>query len=368
MDLGLSAYFSSRNAIPASIQVMNQHEMNIYRLPFNNPWQGGPHPFKYEYIEDYLSMCPHKLIVEPFHFWPIGSSADTLYRQNQDGVKTILSYILSRYGNNNRVWIELAAEYQANDLYTLMQDLTDYIRNMGYYNPLVCNIWNQSWQVVDDPAHQFYQGYHFYWDYWSVNGAKGKLAPALDKGIKIMITEGGAHTQERSYFTKELVAEESEFLAYCNSLDLGKTIWMYEDLYNWQTYVNLGLVLPTSGQPPPPECTTNQDCINLHGPNWICQNGVCVYNAPPPPPDCSIASDCLTKYGTPAAGYHWECISQECVQVKDSVEPPPPPPSYDFSKIHAILFSEHQKLTDLGFKVRRKFIGEKIHNMLHPLI
>jgi len=309
MKLGMSAYFSGRAAIPATIQVMNQTGMNIHRLPFNNPWQGGPHPFRYEYIEDYLAQCPHDLIVEPWHFWPIGSSADNLYRANQAQVKQKLDEILGKYGNNPRIWIELAAEYQANDLYTLMQDLADFVRNMGYNNKLVCNIWNQSWQKLDDAA--FYQGYHFYWDYWSVDGAKYKLQPALDKGIKIMITEGGAHTRERSQFTRALVAEETEFLAWCNQLNLGKTIWMYEDLYNWQTYLDLGLELPTIGPPPTPTPTP----------------------IPTPTP-------------TPT---------------------PTPPPEEPRETVWKLMITQEQVINNLRI-LRNKLVPSYVHQLLHPLI
>lgn len=62
------------------------------------------------------------------------------------------------------------------------------------------------------------------------------------------------------------------------------------------------------GTPPPPECVGDAECVALHGPNHVCQNGVCVYV---PPTQCSSNSDC---------GVNEECVNGVCV----GVTPPPP--------------------------------------------
>lgn len=36
---------------------------------------------------------------------------------------------------------------------------------------------------------------------------------------------------------------------------------------------------------PPPECTIDNDCVSLYGPDYVCIDGVCVYQEPPPTPD-----------------------------------------------------------------------------------
>jgi hypothetical protein len=146
--------------------------------------------------------------------------------------------------NNNRVAVELINEYVSNDFYPRMQDLVDSIRDAGYTNPIVVNKWNQAWTVINDPLDNTYQGYHFYFNSWSVSGATSQMNNALSKGIKIINTEMGADYNEYNSFTTATVEETNEFLAWCTDHGIGNTVWMNENLNNWQRYQQLGLTFP----------------------------------------------------------------------------------------------------------------------------
>ena len=79
-----------------------------------------------------------------------------------------------------------------------MQGLVTEIRAAGYTNPIVVDKWNQAWTVINDPLDNTYQGYHFYFNSWSVSGAISQMQTAQSKGIKIINTEIGADYNEYS--------------------------------------------------------------------------------------------------------------------------------------------------------------------------
>jgi len=103
------------------------------------------------------------------------------------------------------------------------------------------NKWNQPWTVINDTANNNFQGYHFYFNSWSVSGATSQMETALSKGISIINTEIGADFNEYNSFTTETVEELNEFIAWCNDHRIGNTVWMNENLNNWQRYQELGL-------------------------------------------------------------------------------------------------------------------------------
>ncbi|MEJ2242284.1 MAG: hypothetical protein P8Y18_09095 [Candidatus Bathyarchaeota archaeon] len=152
--------------------------------------------------------------------------------------------VLNTWPNNPRVMVELINEYVSSDFYSRMQDLVSEIRSRGYTNPIVVNKWNQPWTRINDPLDNTYQGYHFYFNSWSVSGAISQMNTALSRNIKIISTEVGADYNEYNSFTTGTVNELNQFLSWCAEHQIGNTVWMNENLNNWQRYQQLGLDFP----------------------------------------------------------------------------------------------------------------------------
>lgn len=73
------------------------------------------------------------------------------------------------------------------------------------------------------------------------------------------------------------------------------------------------------------ECVIDSDCVALHGPDWICVDGVCVYS-PPPPEEYSLTV--ISAYGSPSpsvgshdydSGESVTCSVSSPVTVDDTV-------------------------------------------------
>jgi hypothetical protein len=94
---------------------------------------------------------------------------------------------------------------------------------------------------ITDPLDNTYQGYHFYFNTWSVAGDISQMTPTLSKGIKIINIEIGVDCNEYISFSTAAGSELNMFLAQCASLGIGNTIWMNKNLNNWPCYRELGL-------------------------------------------------------------------------------------------------------------------------------
>ena len=243
--IGLSGYPTSTSQIDAIIQVMDENNLNIFRMSFNPEWFGGkPHPYRANYIQYFLDNCDYYIIVERNHIYPPTEEGAQEARDNWDIVENSLFDVLETWPNNQRVMVELINEYVSSDFYPRMQDLVDSIRDTGYTNPIVMNKWNHQWTVINDPLDNTYQGYHFYFNSWSVSGATSQMETALSKGIKMINTEIGADFNEARDFDSSEVKELSDFISWCNDRGIGNTVWMNENLANWQTYQQLGITFP----------------------------------------------------------------------------------------------------------------------------
>ncbi len=130
-----------------------------------------------------------------------------------------------------------------------MQSLVTEIRAAGYTNPILFDKWNQAWTLVNDPLDNTFQGYHFYFNSWSVSGAMSQMQTAQSKGIKLINTEIGADYNEYNSFTTSTVAELNQFLSQSASMGIGNTVWMNENLNNMPRYQQLGLDFPTVTSP-----------------------------------------------------------------------------------------------------------------------
>lgn len=243
--IGLSCYPTSTSQIDQIIRVMDENNLNILRMSFNPEWFGGkPHPYHANYVQYFLDHCNYIVIVDRNHLYPPTEESAQEARNNWNTVENSIFEVLEMWPNNNRVAVELINEYVSNDFYPRMQDLVDSIRDAGYTNPIVVNKWNQAWTVINDPLDNTYQGYHFYFNSWSVSGATSQMNTALSRGIKVINTEIGADYNEYNSFTTATVEETNQFLAWCAERGIGNTVWMNENLNNWQRYQQLGLTFP----------------------------------------------------------------------------------------------------------------------------
>jgi hypothetical protein len=243
--LGLSGYPTSTREIDKIIQIMDENELNLYRMSFNPEWfSGKPHPYRTDLIQYFLDNCNYTLIVDRNHLYPPTEASAQTAQDNWDIVEDSIFEILEQWPNNPRIIVELINEYIFNDFYPKMQELTTKIRNSNYTNPILFNKWNQPWTEIVDPLNLTYQGYHFYFNSWSVAGAISQIEIAQSKNIQLINTEIGADYREHNYFTNETVQEVSIFLELCEELNVGNTIWMNENLDNWPRYQETNLNLP----------------------------------------------------------------------------------------------------------------------------
>ncbi|MDQ1280845.1 MAG: hypothetical protein QG670_2108, partial [Thermoproteota archaeon] len=107
-----------------------------------------------------------------------------------------------------------------------MQQLVTDIRSAGYTNPLIFNKWNQPWIIIKDSLNMTFQGYHFYFNSWSVKGALDQMATALKKGIKLICTEVGGDYREYKYFTADTVKKLGDYLSEARKIGVGGIVWL----------------------------------------------------------------------------------------------------------------------------------------------
>ncbi len=254
--IGMSGYPTSTTQVQNIINTMQANGMNTYRMSFNPTWSSGPHPYHEEYIQYFLDHSNFNIIVDRNHLYPPQESTATAARNNWATVRSSLFDVLEAYPNNPRVMVELINEYVSSDFYSRMQGLVTEIRNAGYTNPIVMDKWNQAWTVINDPLDNTYQGYHYYFNSWSVSGAISQMQTAQSKGIKVINTEIGADYNEYSSYTTSTVSELNQFLSQCASMGIGNTVWMNENLNNMPRYQQLGLDIPSVTTPSPNPTTT----------------------------------------------------------------------------------------------------------------
>jgi hypothetical protein len=255
--IGLSGYPTSTTQVQNIINTMHANGLNTYRMSFNPEWfSSRPHPYRSSYIQYFLDHSNYLVIVDRNHLYPPTEASAATARSNWDTVRSSIFEVLKAFPNNPRVAVELINEYVSSDFYSRMQALVTEIRDAGYTNPLVVNKWNQPWTVIKDPLNNIYQGYHFYFNTWSVSGALSQMNTARSRGIQIINTEIGADYREYRYFTTSTVGEVNSFVSQSASLGIGNMVWMNENLNNWHQYEALGLELPTASTPPTDSSTS----------------------------------------------------------------------------------------------------------------
>ena len=242
---GLSGYPTSTSNIDQIIKVMDDNNLNIYRMSFSPDWKGNTrHSYHSNYVQYFLDHCSYSIIIDRNHLYPPSASSDQDARNNWQTVRTSIFQVLQAWPNNQRVMVDLINEYTSSDFYSRMQDLVNEIRSAGYTNPIVINKFSQQWKVINDPIDNTYQGYHFYFNSWSVSGAISQMETALSKGIKILSTEVGADFNGYRNFDSSEVKELNDFLEWCTNRGIGNAVWVNENLMNWQSYKELGINFP----------------------------------------------------------------------------------------------------------------------------
>lgn len=250
--LGLSGYPTSTGQIDSIISTMKANGLNTYRMSANPTWSSGPHPYHKEFVQYFLDHSDFTIIVDRNHLYPPTEASATAARNNWAAARNSVFEVLQAYPNNPRVIVELINEYVSSDFYSRMQGLVTEIRSAGYTNGILFDKWNQAWTVVNDPLDNTYQGYHFYFNSWSVSGAISQMQTAQSKGIKLINTEIGADYNEYSAFTTSTVGELNQFLSQSAAMGVGNTVWMNENLNNMPRYQQLGLDFPTVTAPTQP--------------------------------------------------------------------------------------------------------------------
>lgn len=247
--MGLSGYPTSTGQIDSIISTMKANGLNTYRMSANPVWATSSHPYHKEYVQYFLDHSDFTIIVDRNHLYPPTEASATTARNNWDAARNSVFEVLQAYPNNPRVIVELINEYVSSDFYTRMQSLVTEIRSAGYTNGILFDKWNQAWTTVNDPLDNTYQGYHFYFNSWSVSGAISQMQTAQSKGIKLINTEVGADYNEYSAFTTSTVSELNQFLSQSAAMGVGSTVWMNENLNNMPKYQQLGLDFPTITPP-----------------------------------------------------------------------------------------------------------------------
>ena len=252
--IGLSGYPTSTSWLDQIIQVMSTNGMNVYRMSANPEWfSDKPHQYNSNFVQHFLDNTPSDwvIIVDRNHIYPPNETGASLFRTNIATAKNSILEVCNAWPNNPRVWIELANEYVSTDFNSIFQGLIDDVRGAGCYNTLVIDKWNTGWSTADfdDSEDAVYTGMHFYFGSksdpgWSPSGAETQMNYAIDRNLKVINTEVGADAYEASYFSASEVQELNDFLQWSVDNGISNAIWMNENLDNWNTYQNLGLVVP----------------------------------------------------------------------------------------------------------------------------
>jgi len=217
-------------------------------------WLSGGSKYHSSYVQYFLDHSPssYMIIVDINHLYPPTEASASSARSHWTTVKNNIFQVLQDFRNNPRVSVELINEYVSSDFYSRMRSLVTAIRAAGYTNRLVVNKFNQPWAVIKDPLNKTYQGYHYYFNSWSVSGAISNIKIAKSMGIKLINTEAGASYNEYPYFTWSNVGRLNSFLSQAASLGVGSCVWMnchgaYSN--NYPKYKSMSLTFPTVYSP-----------------------------------------------------------------------------------------------------------------------
>lgn len=250
---GYSSYPTSTAELWNIEQHMNYDGCTLYRMSFNPSWWATqPHPYDEDLIDWFLTYTYYTIIIDRNHLYPPTEAMSNQFITNIETAENDLLDTLETYGNNSRVLIELVNEYVLSDWQEVNQNLTDAIRDAGYTNGIVANLWNTPWSSsrIVDPIDNIYLGMHFYFDSssgpsWTNASAVTQMGWALAQDYKVLNTEVGAHVDGQNYFNYTNVGELQDFVDWCYDNDINNCIWQYEDEDYYSEYADCGFDYPT---------------------------------------------------------------------------------------------------------------------------
>ena len=237
------------------LRMNEEQRLPIWRMSYA---PSDPPGTDYRYIQYYLDHCPYDLIVDYFHMYTM---TEQMWLDSRDQALAICAHFQDYPRFQSRVWLEPQNESLTADLDTKTNEFVAAIRNQGYSNNIVSNVfWRtpiENMANVHDSLNRFWTGHHIYFysagstQNWTLASAKAKMQLGLNAGLKMVNTEIGADTDGQVFFDdKDGVQLVNEFMAWCSPLNIGNNVWtMYGD-YDYPVYKSLGLTFPaTIGMP-----------------------------------------------------------------------------------------------------------------------
>lgn len=276
---GFSSYATSQANLASTINAMIREGVKIYRMSFTPPYSTG-RPYNQSYIQYFLDNTPSDfiLIADLDHFYPPDNPNSDQWRANYAQVEAYILNVCADFPNNPRVFIELCNEYNRNITGTNsdgspcpFQPLIDAIRYAGFTNPIVQNKMWQDWSQITalhDPLNNFYTGRHNYFDSKVLADAEAEQQVALDLGLRLINTEGGATAGATQ--TTDKVAILNQYLSWCANKGISLCTWMYEDTQYLTDYKAKGLIFPANNQITMPyrNPLTALDNLSIINGNW----------------------------------------------------------------------------------------------------
>lgn len=395
---------SFQTNIDAIIAAIDKYQCNCYRMSFTPSWTSGSRPYNPAKVDYFLQHCSHYLIIDRNHH----TENDTM---NWPQAEADIMEVLSRWGNNNSVIIEIVNEFvwdTAGTVFDHCAPIISRIKALGYTNKILVNkqtLANDWRQIGAD-----YYGHHQYFDdldsqvqpppFNSLANAKLQASNAIAAGcVPLCNTEIGASFHENQSFTPANVNTLNAYLAWCSANKVGNMIWMKTNLSNLPKYETLGLIAFGVVNPPPPSplqyildvwpslggTTTPTGILSIESGTavsitataaqgykfggWqvtIGASPVVTYPDTVNPLTLTVTAatvvmslfSLVPEPPTCPTGYHWDATANTCVQdtVKTVAGRSIGPLGVPTALLHQL------------WRLRERFIRPEVHRKLHPLV
>lgn len=236
-------------AVQDIIDLMVQHNLNVYRISCRPSYSEGSHPYRPELIRYFLDHAPqHMVIIVDANHLLYGSS----YTQEaialwDSHIKPRLLQVIQDFPNEPRVFVELFNELYVgeSEFYSRAQDLVDYVEGLtlSYYPVLVVNKLHTSglgWRTLNYSKNDIYQGYHGYFTASEIDlqNFTASMQNAVNMGIKIINTEMGADSG--GDFSQSSVDELQQFYKNSKDMGIGNCAWLSWGTGWYENYLSYG--------------------------------------------------------------------------------------------------------------------------------
>ena len=239
-------------AVQDVIDLMIQHNLNVYRISCRPSWDEGSHPYRPELIRYFLDHAPDNMIIIVDANHIVWSQTGEMTQQALDRwdshIKPRLRQVIEDFPNEPRVFVELFNELMVgfDEYYVRAQDLIDYIEglNLEYYPVLVVNKLYTSglnWKTLSYLKNDIYQGYHGYFNDETVQGLTNSMQNAVNMGIKIINTEMGPDSRGTDYFDQAKVDALQQFYDNCAQINVGNCFWISWGTEWYEDYLRYGM-------------------------------------------------------------------------------------------------------------------------------